>query len=1384
MSERQSYGIDVEQRVREGLPMLDVMLRDNAIVAVAERVRSLTADEIEDDATLVASLARVAVAISSAREAPRDDLALLGEARIVAQERTLVYNADRLDQALVALGAASGIIASPSDEHARLDVDTLLRTTRELWAPAHDRLVRERALDLARRALEGVPWAERQPYLGVDGLRQLRELALGRGARGFVQAGAIELITSVLRAEVLDVYREILKERGGKEAMIARYRVVSCAIRAVLPLEQKLELLQFVTDDPSEHVRQGLARALARIGNETGFERLLALVEGDSSVRVQGVALLELEQATRNDSRAWPLLLRAIEFCCSAAPVLRRAALHAIAERAKTEPFSSVEDALAKALQQTVASSALDVAEQAALLVRQLELQRSSPAADLAARLGPVLGALNEGEQARFELPPELERQDLERALCVHGAVDLPVSLRFRSERTATLQKGERRRSRLWRLRNELLNPAPDKRQNYLHARARTDDGDLVGVPLRMAEVTPTRVPGERRTAFGQSWGGFVPRVDDALFACEQGRERRLLCVFGTLVVTPPPRRLQRWLAWWRLQWRYAKLAQLRERSLVAYHIQDRKQFVTELGALGFRCHWENSQAVLGTRTLELLPEPVHAYYAFGVLLAGALPVAQIVPEALRLPIALWFEDALQYVLMPAGNTAWHLALVVWALLSFMIGRAAWVLSKFEQARRQIPLSLGGWGSRGKSGTERLKAALFHAQHYDVISKTTGCEAMMIVARRGQPASEIFLYRAYDKATIWEQARVVQYAQSLGAQVFLWECMALQPEFVNILNREWMRDPVTTITNAYPDHEDVMGPGGEDVARVIGQFIPKQGKVFCSEEQMLPILRQSARDARSEMVEVGGLEADLLPKDLLARFPYEEHPRNIALALRLAEHFGVGRERALVDLADYVYPDLGVLKTFPVIKHKQRMMRFSNGCSANERAGFLSNWERLGFAAHKPDDKPEILLMGVINNRADRVPRSRVFADVFARDAVVDSVVVIGTNQYGMARFISEAVASQSETYELPADPAGVAETVDLAWDALCAPRKLETLEVRLAIVTEVVLGKGSSSPAVAELVNRLRALEAKPPADLPTLHRQVEDWVQACAAALLAETSVRSDWQFTRDKEPQQAELALTLSRVVLGFAERVTLRKTLEEPVAAGKRADAQKLLQQYYHATFMRKVHVLPDSGSTGDQVIDFLARQLVPGLTTELMGSQNIKGTGLDFVYRFMSVDRVWGWLTALDERPEERGQLLTQMLGHIDYGLFDVQMALEHFERAFADPGNDWTQHKAQAEQVRQHLLKLESEKTARLTATRQRSMLGSALGFIEPWVDHLDAISRYGGAVATMRELAQGKLSQATAVERLRELMGRQKGGWLVKDVEKWLRRFRRAPTR
>src|SRR5208283_406553 len=83
--------------------------------------------------------------------------------------------------------------------------------------------------------------------------------------------------------------------------------------------------------------------------------------------------------------------------------------------------------------------------------------------------------------------------------------------------------------------------------------------------------------------------------------------------------------------------------------------------------------------------------------------------------------------------------------------------------------------------------------------------------------------------------------------------------------------------------------------------------------------------------------------------DLLARFPYHEHPKNIALVAALAQALGIPASVAIVEMADHVVPDLGVLKTYPRVRYAGRTVAFTNGMSANERTGALSNWVRMGF---------------------------------------------------------------------------------------------------------------------------------------------------------------------------------------------------------------------------------------------------------------------------------------------------------------------------------------------------------------------------------------------------------------------------------------------------
>ncbi|MFZ8324140.1 hypothetical protein ACO1K8_14700, partial [Staphylococcus aureus] len=85
------------------------------------------------------------------------------------------------------------------------------------------------------------------------------------------------------------------------------------------------------------------------------------------------------------------------------------------------------------------------------------------------------------------------------------------------------------------------------------------------------------------------------------------------------------------------------------------------------------------------------------------------------------------------------------------------------------------------------------------------------------------------------------------------------------------------------------------------VAQVISEFIPTRGRLVTSEDQMLPLLREKAKSRGTSVRAVSARDAERIGDDILARFPYHEHPRNIALVTALAQALGVPASIALAE---------------------------------------------------------------------------------------------------------------------------------------------------------------------------------------------------------------------------------------------------------------------------------------------------------------------------------------------------------------------------------------------------------------------------------------------------------------------------------------------------
>ncbi len=1156
--------------------------------------------------------------------------------------------------------------------------------------------------------------------------RALERLTHSNAPR-WVQPAALDTLVYFDEALAFERARQRLASDLGGEDFIVRARIVElCAKHHKRGWQAFLPSLR---RDRSELVRTCVARAQH---DKAELERLAS---GDPSHRVRALALIKLRR--RFAAAAAPALLRALEADAHAFVV--ETAARELTTLCRNQPQLATSREVA-ALSSTCQREQLLPATRALCreMLMELELLANGDAEFLLAlRRAAEATAPGGSLTTRDAVLSQANDHQLGCALAVLARDDFGLGL-TRTTGGVRLFRGERRSFSWWRLLYELLHPGSSKRQAFRHTVAHRGAGSLRAHPQAMAEVTATRVPGERVFVPEQGeWARHVPLVEDLLTLKLFGRsELRLASARGVTLVQSPARWPGRVKARLALLWDYALLARLRERGLASSEPHVQAAYVEEIARLtGIKIKLLPSESVsdsLHERGRErVVTRPSSgALFALGPLLGldserGPAPV-----------LSGWWEELSAYAASPGGNRLSHLATFAVILLGAMTVRAIRVRRGVERDRRAIPLVIGGWGTRGKSGTERLKAALFQGVGYECLVKTTGCEAMFIHAIPGVAAREVFIYRPYDKATVWEQREVLSLASKLGVKVFLWECMALQPDLVDLLQAQWMRDDYSTITNTYPDHEDLQGPTGFDVATTISQFVPRAGRLFTSEEQMLPLLREQAQNRGTRIAAVTAREAELIPEDLLNRFGHSEHPRNVALVLRLAQSLGIPATIALTEMADHVVPDLGVLKTYGPVNWLGRELSFSNGMGANDRAGTLGNWARAGFADTAPG--PKRWIVTVVNNRADRVARSEVFAKLLVEDISAHRHVLVGTNVVGLMGLIERALAQHLRALAL---------SNDLPHDGN-ARQSVVRERVRRAL-GRFMLQDLSAEGALAEagLGERLELVSVIAP--LLSSESDAEPLERARHVVEAALGAVVDDAERLRFLAQ-----AIARRRTARGLLRAVETRFQSEP-------ARVNELFCATYRALFLESITLLPDPKISGDALITRIAIALPPGARASLIGMQNIKGTGLDFVYRWISIDTVVGLLSRLEGADAQtRQEVLNRLLAHGDYGLVDASLALTRVSSL--EPAETETERALQQALTAQLGALVEQRKLA-LGSHQQGSLRRHTAKFLRSSVDFIDSILRRRRADQIIAQLVAGRISHAAAAAEMRALVARGK---------------------
>ena len=1231
--------------------------------------------------------------------------------RHTERERRIAFSLDRLGS-IAALQLESGGAAIGFRKlWLAMDVESCVKP---LLAHDGDPRVAIAAFRCLTTALSALPPDEQEQATAETTRQYIYRSAMGHRQHVWIQCEALALLATASQASLGAVLAHRFERPAEGEDIFVRRRAVGVLFDGLQQRPELGELLPTVANDPSPYVRQAFAERLHRLPDEAGSDWLERMLRDDPSSQVRAMALLEIPKFLAA-GRCIAAVQRGLSASLSNETdsfVLRTGLKIAV------EGCLALKDTLLRQQWQAAVLPCIESlhTDAANLAVRRWAAQARErlwcELDDTARRLRETLAdsVATQAPGTTTSLPKRLAREvdeaTLGRTLAVMAQQDFGFDLRA----GRSITRGHRFGLRLWRVWHEMRRPSPDKRQAFRHTIARIFTGQVRVPSGILAELAQTKVPGEPLFIGRESdWRPYLPLLDDVLSTLDvPGHCARLYSAEGVTEIRAPALWVGRLRARLILIREFAEIARLRNwQDDAAGHAAAYVRRLEELGfSIRFVAHGQPDAAV-----------------------------TRFFPAVAVLPFSETWLQIEDYFFSLYQNSLAELALFAGGTLVYFVGKHLYANYRIHRIRRSLPLVLGGWGTRGKSGTERIKAAMINAMGYSIVSKTTGCEAMFLMAHPFGKMREMFLFRPYDKATIWEQFDVMSHARDLHADVFLWECMALTPSYVRLLQRHWVRDDISTITNTFPDHEDLQGPAGINIPEVMTNFIPERSTLISSEEQMLPILSHAAAELHTELLPVTWLDSGLLTPDVLARFPYDEHPSNIALVVRLGQELGIEPDFALKEMADRVVPDLGVLKTYPAARVKGRHLIFVNGMSANERFGCLGNWVRMGFDRQDADQEPGVWISTVVNNRADRVARSQVFASILANDINADRHFLIGSNLHGLVGYISQAWDGFVSELTLWAD----------GHDAAHALAMLESFARRFRVIH-------TPDQLTRRLLAMLQGLglnvETPPPDEEPALR----NWLTEVGAVdhlddiLAAHAANRKEF---------------------LAF-------QTLAARIASGEKPS---VLDQAFRTQlgewFHQRIVVIEDFHASGNQIVDIIRRATPPGYTNRVMGIQNIKGTGLDFVYRwqawascYQSCEKLKSSVTSVFDAG------LRELASFQEFGVLCEEHVREAIEQA---------RHAsvAQREYAQAELLLIESNLRLALEEVYAGMQLVRTTGGwlprvvegIEAFLDAGDAVSRRKKANQIYRDLAAERISMDRAVLELQGLNKRQKGGWLLHQL-------------
>jgi len=251
-----------------------------------------------------------------------------------------------------------------------------------------------------------------------------------------------------------------------------------------------------------------------------------------------------------------------------------------------------------------------------------------------------------------------------------------------------------------------------------------------------------------------------------------------------------------------------------------------------------------------------------------------------------------------------------------------------------QQSVQSIPIRIHVNGTRGKSSVTRLIAAGLREGKIKTFAKTTGTTPRII----NEKGNDVEIHRLRS-ASIGEQIKLMRYFSKKKPDALVIECMAVNPQYQWISEQKIVQSTLGVITNVRPDHLDEMGTTNHEIALSLSNTIPFNSKLLTSEYDTIEPLKHISNE-RQSVLEQSDIKD--IPKNYLDKFPFIEHPENIALALKVCLEVGVSKDIALKGMLK-TQPDPGSLFIWDLL-YKENKCKFISGFAANDPSSTLMVW--------------------------------------------------------------------------------------------------------------------------------------------------------------------------------------------------------------------------------------------------------------------------------------------------------------------------------------------------------------------------------------------------------------------------------------------------------